>query len=211
MPLIGLSALKPLRRPRFWLGLWWAAIVLGVVVSLVPPPPIDVPRGSDKFVHLLSYGALAASAVQLFASSSALLRAGVGLVALGVALEFAQDALTSTRMLDPQDMLANAFGVVLGIATAHTPLRDLLLQLEARLRLKERLQPRAFSRPSGRTTSEKLPAVSRSYEERSSDAPGSEARAAPIARIRALASASPSAGPSSPSRATSAARTASAT
>ena len=133
--MMGLSELKPLRRPRFWLGLWWAAIVLGVVVSLVPPPPIDVPRGSDKLVHLLSYGALAASAVQLFAQRSALLRAGIGLVALGVALEFAQDALTSTRMLDPQDMLANAFGVVLGIATVHTPLRDLLLQLEARLRL----------------------------------------------------------------------------
>ena len=135
MPMMGLSALKPLRRPRFWLGLWWTAIVLGVVVSLVPPPPIDVPRGSDKLVHLLSYGALAASAVQLFAQRSALLRAGIGLVALGVALEFAQDALTSTRMLDPHDMLANAFGVLFGLATARTPLHDVLLRLERRLDL----------------------------------------------------------------------------
>lgn len=135
MPMIGLSALKPLRRPRFWLGLWWTAIVLGVVVSLVPPPPIEAPRGSDKLVHLLSYGALAASAVQLFAQQSALLRAGIGLVLLGVALEFAQDALTSTRMLDPHDMLANAVGVLLGLATVLTPLHDLLLRLESRLRL----------------------------------------------------------------------------
>src|SRR5688572_14964867 len=135
MPMIGLSELKPLRRPRFWLGLWWTAIVLGVVVSLVPPPPIDVPRGSDKLVHLFSYGALAASAVQLFAYRSALLRAGIGLVLLGVALEFAQYALTSTRMFDVYDMLANAFGVLLGLGTVHTPLRDVLLRLEARLRL----------------------------------------------------------------------------
>ena len=135
MPMIGFSALKPLRRPRFWLGLWWTAIVLGVVVSLVPPPPIDVPRGSDKLVHLLSYGTLAASAVQLFAHRSALSRAGLGLVALGVALEFAQYALTSTRMFDVHDMLANAFGVLLGLATVHTPLRHLLLRLEGRLRL----------------------------------------------------------------------------
>jgi VanZ family protein len=133
--MMGLSSLKPLRRPRLWLGLWWTAIVLGVVVSLVPPPPIDVPRGSDKLVHLLSYGALAASAVQLFAQRSALLRAGIGLVVLGVALEFAQDALTSTRMLDPRDMLANACGVLLGLAIVYTPLRDLLLRLEVRLRL----------------------------------------------------------------------------
>lgn len=133
--MMGLSALKPLRRPRFWLGLWWTAIVLGVVVSLVPPPPIDVPRGSDKLVHLLGYGALAASAVQLFARRSALLRAGIGLVLLGIALELAQYALTSTRMFDVLDMLANTVGVLIGLAIACTPLRDLLPWLEARLRL----------------------------------------------------------------------------
>ena len=135
MQMIGLSALKPLRRPRFWLGLWWTAIALGVVVSLVPPPPIDMPRGSDKLVHLLSYGALAAAAVQLFASREALLRAGIGLVLLGAVLEVAQYALTSTRMLDPRDALANTFGVLLGLATVYTPLRDVLLWLEGRLRL----------------------------------------------------------------------------
>lgn len=127
-----MAALKPLRRPRFWLGLWWAAIALGVVVSLVPPPPIDAPRGSDKLVHLLSYGALAASAVQLFASRGALLRAGLGLVLLGVLLEIAQYALTSTRMLDPRDALANTCGVLLGLATAGTPLRDVLLRFDRR-------------------------------------------------------------------------------
>ena len=135
MPMIGLSALKPLRRPRFWLGLWWTAIVLGVVVSLVPPPPIDVPRGSDKLVHLLSYGVLAAGAVQLFAHRDALQRACLGLVLLGALLEVAQYALTSTRMLDPRDALANTIGVLLGLATVHTPLRDVLLRLEGRLRL----------------------------------------------------------------------------
>jgi VanZ family protein len=127
---IGSSALKPLRRPRLWLGLWWAAIVLGVVVSLVPPPPIDVPRGSDKLVHLLSYGALAVGAVQLFAGRSALLRAGLGLVLLGILLEIAQDAFTTTRMLDPADALANTCGVLLGLCTAWTPLRDALLRCD---------------------------------------------------------------------------------
>lgn len=128
----GESALKPLRRPRLWLGLWWLAIALGVLMSLVPPPPIDAPRGSDKLVHLLYYGALAAGAVQLFATRVALLRAGVGLVALGVALELAQQAFTTTRMLDPRDAAANTLGVLLGLLAARTPLRDLLLKLDAR-------------------------------------------------------------------------------
>ena len=132
MRLPGQDALKPLRRPRLWLGLWWLAIACGIVVSLVPPPPIDAPHGSDKLVHLLCYGALAVGAVQLFATRAALLRAGVGLVALGVALELAQEAFTHTRMLDPRDAAANTLGVLLGMLVARTPLRDVLLKIDTR-------------------------------------------------------------------------------
>lgn len=132
MRLPGTPGLKPLRRPQLWLGLWWLAIVLGVVVSLVPPPPMQAPAGSDKVVHLLAYGALAVGAVQLFATRAALLRAGVGLVALGITLELAQDAFTVTRMLDPRDAAANTVGVLLGLLTARTPLRDVLLRLDRR-------------------------------------------------------------------------------
>ena len=132
MRLPGSDALKPLRRPRLWLGLWWLAIVLGIAISLVPPPAVDVPRGSDKLVHLLCYGALAVGAVQLFATRAALLRAAVGLVALGVALELAQEAFTSTRMLDPRDAAANTLGVLLGVLVARTPLRDVLLRFDTR-------------------------------------------------------------------------------
>ena len=132
MRLPGLGALKPLHRPWLWLGLWWLAIVLGIVVSLVPPPAVDAPQGSDKAVHFLCYGALAVGAVQLFATRAALLRAAVGLVALGVALELAQEALTSTRMLDPRDAVAYTLGVLLGLLVARTPLRDVLSRVDAR-------------------------------------------------------------------------------
>jgi VanZ family protein len=132
MRLPGSAALKPLRRPQFWLGLWWLAIVLGIAISLAPPPAVDAPRGSDKLVHFLCYGALAVGAVQLFATRAGLLRAAVGLVALGVALELAQEAFTQTRMLDPRDAVANTLGVLLGMLVARTPLRDLLLVIDAR-------------------------------------------------------------------------------
>ena len=128
----GSDALKSFHRPQLWLCLWWLAIVLGIVISLVPPPAVDAPQGSDKAVHFLCYGALAVGAVQLFATRAALLRAAVGLVALGVALELAQEAFTHTRMLDPRDAAANTLGVLLGLLVARTPLRDALSRLDAR-------------------------------------------------------------------------------
>ncbi|WP_101926068.1 MULTISPECIES: hypothetical protein [Luteimonas] len=123
-------ALKPLRRPRLWTGLWCTAIALVVVLSLAPAVPMpDVPDG-DKLGHFLVYAALAAAAVQLYARWSSLLGAGIGLVLLGIGLEYAQGALTAHRLQDPMDALANTLGVLAGLATRLTPLRDLLLRID---------------------------------------------------------------------------------
>jgi len=121
--------LKPLRHPRFWLGVWLAAVLTVIVVCLIPPPPLALPQGSDKVEHFLAYFLLGGSAVQLFQRGRALLWIAVGLVLMGVGIEFAQGALTETRMADPADALANTVGVVVGLATALTPWRDLLLRL----------------------------------------------------------------------------------
>lgn len=121
--------LKPLRFPRFWLGLWWLAIALTITVCLIPPPPLDLPPNSDKVEHFLAYFVLAGAAVQIYRTRAALLWACVGLVGLGVGIEFLQGALTVNRMADPMDALANSVGVLAGMALAFTPLRDLLLRL----------------------------------------------------------------------------------
>jgi len=126
------SALKPLRHARFWLLLWCAAIIAVIVVCLIPQPQLGLPQNSDKVEHFLAYFLLAGSAVQLFATRRALMLAGVGLVLLGVGIEFAQGALTADRMADPMDALANTTGVVVGMLTALTPLRNLLLRLQPR-------------------------------------------------------------------------------
>lgn len=124
-------SLKPLRQPRLWLGLWCCAIALVVMFSLLPAPDLPaVPAGGDKLEHLFAYFALAAGAVQLFATRRALAAAGVGLVALGIALEVAQFLLTSTRMMDAWDALANTLGVLAGLATALAPWRDALLRMQ---------------------------------------------------------------------------------
>jgi VanZ family protein len=127
--------LKPFRRPRLWLGLWLLAVAIVVVLSLVNlsglPP---VPEGGDKVEHFLAYALLSASAMQLFARRMGCMVVALLLVAVGVGLEFAQGALTTTRMADPRDAVANTLGVLAGLATLFTPLRDMLLAFDARLR-----------------------------------------------------------------------------
>lgn len=125
--------LKPLRRPRLWLALWTLALAIVVVVCLVPAPELpETPPGGDKIEHALAYFLLAASAVQLFATRRALIAAGIGLFVLGVLIEFAQGAFTTTRSMDAMDALADAVGVIAGLAIARTPLRDLLLRFDRR-------------------------------------------------------------------------------
>lgn len=120
--------IKPLRRPRLWTVLWVLAVLLVVVVCLIPPPPIPLPENSDKGEHFLAYFILAGSAVQLFRRGRPLLWVGVGLVLMGIGIEFAQGALTTNRTADPMDAIANTIGVLVGMTTALTPLRDLLLR-----------------------------------------------------------------------------------
>jgi VanZ family protein len=124
--------LKAFRRPGLWLAPWLCAVLAVVVLSLVPPPPMAVPAHTDKVEHLLAYAVLALGAVQLFPRGRVLLAIGLALVGLGAGLEWAQGALTTTRMADPADAAANTLGVLLGLGTAASRWRDALLQWEQR-------------------------------------------------------------------------------
>lgn len=126
-------SLKPLRHARLWSSLWSLAIAIVVVVSLIPAPDLpQLPPGSDKWEHFLAYFALSAAAVQLFARWPSLLGAGLGLVLMGIGLEYAQGALTDTRLMDRWDALANTLGVIAGLGTRMTRWRDALLRFDPR-------------------------------------------------------------------------------
>lgn len=120
-------SLKPLRRPWLWAAVWIGLIALVVILSLIAPPTMELPSGSDKLEHLFAYFVLAAFAVQLFARWPALFGAGLGMVLLGIGLECVQGAMAMGRMLDRADALANTLGVIAGLATQLSPWRDALL------------------------------------------------------------------------------------
>jgi len=129
-----IPGLREFRRPRLWLGLWCFGWLLCIVLSLAHPPSVglDVPEG-DKLGHLIAYGLLSAWAAGLFAGLRARLLAALALVALGVALEFAQAAFTDDRMMEAADGWADLLGVLLGQLAALGPLRGWLQRLDAML------------------------------------------------------------------------------
>nr|WP_254200986.1 VanZ family protein [Lysobacter sp. MMG2] len=96
----------------------------------LPPSPFD---GFDKVEHFTAYLVLSVYAGMLFAQRRAQSVAAVALIALGVGLEFAQGALTVSRMADSADALANSLGVLAGLMLAPTPVSQLLLWVENRV------------------------------------------------------------------------------
>lgn len=110
----------PEELPRYrgaWFALGWL-LVLGVAVGSLLPSLPDVSTGvSDKLMHFAAYAALAF----LFMGAVGRrhwLRIGLGLLALGAAIEVAQAMLSSTRSGEWLDMAANAAGVATGIVAA---------------------------------------------------------------------------------------------
>jgi hypothetical protein len=128
------ATLRAFRRPLPWVGLWIVGWALCVGLSLMHPPDlgIDVPDG-DKLGHFLAYGLLAAWAVWLFRGTRAQAVSALGLVSLGIALEFAQGAWTVDRMMDWHDAVADALGVLGGLALARWRAPRFLQWIDARV------------------------------------------------------------------------------
>ena len=131
-PRVGRS-LKPFKRPWLWSGLWMLAIAVVVFASLVPAQALPAVPVSDKLEHFAAYAVLSAAAVQLFARRLSWAIACVLLVLMGIGLEHLQAQMALGRMLDRADALANTLGVLAGLATAFTPLRDVLLRFDRAL------------------------------------------------------------------------------
>ena len=125
--------MREFHRPRLWLGVWLFGIALCIALSLLPPIELGAPQDSDKLGHFLAYATLSTWAVMIFRTRRAQVFAALGLISLGISLEFAQAQLTITRLGDPRDALANTLGVLAGFALGFTPVNMLLQNLDRRL------------------------------------------------------------------------------
>ncbi len=105
-------------RTALLAGGWLYAAAI-VFLSLTPrPPPIEFEHG-DKLGHLLAYGLLMFWFCLLYRYRYTRLAYGIGWIAMGIALEFAQDA-TGYRSFEAADMAANSLGVLLGWGISAT-------------------------------------------------------------------------------------------
>ena len=98
---------------------WWALGVImlaaAVYVCLTPANAvITVFEWSDKTSHLLGHGILALYFTGIVPSRS-WWKIFVGLLVMGIGIEFAQYYMHVGREGDPRDVLANSAGAALGI------------------------------------------------------------------------------------------------
>ena len=102
---------------KLGLAVGWLMVAAIVWLSLTPSPPkLDVTLG-DKLGHFGAYGALMFWFCQLYTRRATLIAHAMAFVAMGIALEFLQDA-SGFRSFELLDMGANALGVLLGWGAA---------------------------------------------------------------------------------------------
>lgn len=120
------------RLARLWLGAGWLMVAGIVFLSLTPSPPdLGVEQG-DKIGHFAAYGLTTLWFAQVYTARHQRVALFIGMVALGVAIEYAQRA-TGYRSFEVADMLADATGAALGWLAAAPRLPSLLAWLEKRL------------------------------------------------------------------------------
>lgn len=119
-----------LRHPWVWLGLGWTFIVCAVIVSLVPGQKLPPTGVSDKLEHSVAYALLTLWFTGIYPRTS-YWRIGLGMLALGIAIEIAQGLMPFGRQTDIRDVVANSLGIVLGLGIAFVGFGGWAQRIEA--------------------------------------------------------------------------------
>lgn len=116
----------------FWKAAGWLLVLAIIALSLTPAPPqIDI-ENSDKLGHLATYALVTLWFAQPYTGLRQRIWLALGMVALGIALEYAQRA-TGYRSFEVADMAADVLGVAIGWLAAPPRLPNFLDWAEKRL------------------------------------------------------------------------------
>ncbi len=127
----GMMNVEHLRYKRLWLAVGCLMLLVVTVASLISvPPPLKTFMLQDKVLHTLVYACLMAWFTQIYRHDLTRLLLAVGLVLMGICMEFAQ-SMVPARQFDVLDMVANTSGVMLAWALAYTWVGNTLAWLEA--------------------------------------------------------------------------------
>jgi len=108
---------------RAWRVLLMLLIVVVSYLALAPKPPTGVDLGWDKLNHMMAFTALAfAASLGYPAPMRVRVLSLAGLLAFGGLIEILQ-LYVPGRSAEWGDLLADAIGIVLGVATAAAVLR----------------------------------------------------------------------------------------
>ena len=125
-----LFTVRHLRFRRLWIGIGILMVLAVTVASVISlPSPIDRVMVHDKLIHTVAYACMMGWFAQIFRHDLTRLVLVVGLVMLGIGIEFIQGT-TASRQFDILDMIANTSGVVLAWALAYTWVGNTLLWIE---------------------------------------------------------------------------------
>ena len=125
-----------LQYHAFWLALGWVWIALVIFLSLTPHPPEIEMTSGDKIGHVLAYTFLMSWFCRLYRTRAKKWSIALGLVALGIAIEFAQEQ-TGYRQFEVADMVADGIGVAMGLLLGETVLAHALRQAERLLKFRK--------------------------------------------------------------------------
>jgi len=105
------------RHARLWRVLSCVVIVAAIIVCLLPARDIPDVGVSDKWEHSVAYVLLTLWFAGLYPRSRYWVIA-LGLLLMGIAIEFAQADMHMGREGDVHDVIANTAGIAVGIVLA---------------------------------------------------------------------------------------------
>lgn len=123
---------RRLKYHRTWVSIGFGMVVMLVMLSLMPAPPVPIAfEGSDKMEHFAAYALLMGWFMQIYEQPALRARIAFALMGLGFAIEILQ-GLGGIRHFDYQDAAANATGVLLAWWLVRPPWSRVLWHLERR-------------------------------------------------------------------------------